>query len=208
MEKTPDALHHYQQALGIIESLIAADPSDKGFSHYLSLTHLAVGQMLAQLGDTGKALDNYRKATEISETLLASDPSKMETRFDLAKTYASAGSLLTTINKLDEASRYLQKATSLQEMLAHTDAQNARAQGDLADVYFKVAEYYAKLAASAETSTGKREENLCEAQMFYQRSLDIWQQLRERGTLRGADAKKSSEVAHQMASIAKTGGWR
>ncbi|MGI8655283.1 MAG: protein kinase domain-containing protein [Pyrinomonadaceae bacterium] len=201
MGETKEALRHYRQSLDIIESLMAADPSDKGFGNYLSRTHLAVGQTLAQLGETRKALDNYRKATEISETLLASDPSRTETRFDLAKIYASEGSLLTTINKMDEASRYLQRATSLQETLAHTDTQNARAQGDLADVYFKVAEHYAKRAASAETSTGKREEDLREARLFYQKSIDTWQQLREHGTLRGADANKPSEVAHQMALI-------
>lgn len=206
METTPDALRHYRQALGIIESLIAADPTDTGFGHYLSISHLAVGQTLAQLGETGKALDNYRRAIEISERLLANDPSRAETRFDLARIYAETGSLLTTTNKLDEASRYLQRATSLQETLVQTDTQNARAQSDLADVYFKVAGYDVKCAASATASTAKREESLREAKLFYQKSLDIWQQLRARGKLRGADANRANEVARQMALLAEIGG--
>lgn len=204
--KTRDALRHYQQALGIIESLAAADPADSGHGHHLSVTHLAIGQAFAQLGDAREALAAYRKSMQISEALLVHDPSKTETRFDLAKTYAGVGGLLTATNKMDEASQYLKKATSLQETLARTDTQNARAQSDLADVYFKDAGHYAKLAASVEIAAGKREEDLREAQMFYQKSMDIWQSLRERGTLRGADANKPNEVAHQIASIAKTGG--
>jgi serine/threonine protein kinase len=193
------ALANYRKALTFIEDLAAADPGDKGHAHGISVTDLHIGNVLAEMGQTSGALESYRKALAISENLLASDPSKAETRIDLAKIYTSLGSLLASLGDTVKARDYLRKGQEFFEEAAKSDPKGITPKKGLADTYASIGELHARIASQAKTLRDSRAEHWQEARYWYQKSLDIYQDMKSKGTLSGADANKPDELAKEIA---------
>ena len=53
--------------------------------------------------------------------------------------------------------------------------------------------------AQAETARSNSADDWRQARDWYQKSLDIWQDLKSQGTLRSADASKPEELAKEIA---------
>ncbi len=193
------ALDAHRKALTLIEGLAAADPGDKGHAHGRSVTYLDIGNVLTKMGQTGAALESYRKALAISENLIASDPSKAETRIDLAKVYTRLGSLLTSLGDTVRAGDYLGKGRELFEGVARSDPKGVTPRKGLADAYASIGELHARLASRASGVSSVQTERWSEARLWFQKSLDIWQDLRNKGALSLADAGKLEEVAKEIA---------
>jgi tetratricopeptide (TPR) repeat protein len=132
------------------------------------------------------ALDNYNKAIAISEALLADDPNKGETRGDLANMYSHAGAIYLNSGDLDRAAQFLEKGRGFFEQTPVRDPNDVQMQRDQADLSTRFGELYS------------RQQQWSKARDAYQRSLLIWQSLRQRNLLRGVDRAKPDEMAQAV----------
>ncbi len=185
--QTDEALENYNRAVGLIEALAVADRADRGHRRWVALTHFSLGQFLATVNQSDRARGDYARAMAISEDLLAADPQRIETRRDLAKIYEALGLLSHGVGNIARVLEYLEKARSLAEESVAQDPGNLRARTRLAQIY-------ADLGLVCVATSDPRA-----ARAWYQRSLDIWQQMKEQGTLNGVDANKPEEIARAIA---------
>jgi hypothetical protein len=79
------------------------------------------------------------------------------------------------------------------------DDPKAALRGVKARTYIHLGEAYSALASSSQTAPDKRREHWRTARNMYEQSLDIWNDLRNRGTLGGDDAAKPGEAAGAIA---------
>jgi non-specific serine/threonine protein kinase/serine/threonine-protein kinase len=197
--ETQDALRDYAEATQLIEGLAAADPQDKGHRRWLAVTYLGTGDLFAQLGQREKALENYRKAIAISEELLAADPARVEAQRDLARMYEGIALLFARTNEARAALEYFAKAEGLAESSSKRDPANARIRRQLANVWAEMAGTYRILAQRNESPQRDRLADLRIARDRYERSLEIWQDLKNKGLLSRIDIGKPDEVAQKIA---------
>ena len=84
------------------------------------------------------------------------------------------------------------------EKLAARSPANAKTQTDLALTYYDLGVAQSKLAQAGSASFNSTED-WRQARSWYQKSLDVWQDLRSHGTPRSADASKPEELAKEIA---------
>ena len=194
------ALENYSKATELMESLSGADPDDRGHRRWLAVTYSSLADLLAATNEPDQALKLYGKAITMSEELLAADAGRFETRRDLAQMYQSAGQLIGKIGQTRRALEYFNHAKSLAEGSSNHDPQNARVRGRLAGICTDLAELYRKVAEQSDSpSEVNRKANLQTARDFYTRALAIYQELKNSGTLSGADATKPDEIVREIA---------
>ena len=197
---TTGALRNYTEATQLIEGLAAADPQDKGHLRWLAVTYLSFGELFATLGQSDKALENYRRALAISEKVFADDSDRAETRRDLARIYEAMGLLFANNNQPVPALEYFRKAESMASASAVHDPQNGRVRLRLARILTEMAAFFRKLGDQRDLAVDSRDTNLKTAIDFYRRSLEVWQDLRNKEMLSSFDVTKPEELAKEIAN--------
>ncbi|MBA2431633.1 MAG: hypothetical protein H0V56_05895 [Chthoniobacterales bacterium] len=100
---------------------------------------------------------------------------------------------------LEEATEQAQQAVIVGEALLVSDVNNATAANTHALSMAQLGRCHLLAATSPKTEATKRGEHLRDAKSAYQRSLEIWIALRDRGALSGADAGKIDEATRSIA---------
>ena len=181
-------------SLARMQKLSSADPQDKGHRLWLAVNYLLLGNVLADLHQQGEALEHYSKAVAIAEPLVAADNKWWEARGYLAQMYIKIGGSLSRTGQVLSARQYLQKAIGLAEESGNRDPQNARTRRVLAQAYNEMAVHW-----SNPSTRSSDKDSLREACAWYQKSRDIWQDMKDKGTLSGADAGKPDELNKEIA---------
>ena len=197
--ETQDALRNYAEATQLIEGLAAADPQDKGHRRWLAVTYLGTGDLFAQLDQREKAEADFRKAIAISEELLAADPARVEAQPDLVRMYEGMALLFARSNDAMAALESFGKAEDLAESSSKRDPANARIRRQLAKVWAEMAGTHRSLAPRNESPQRDRLADLRTARDRYERSLEIWQDMKNKGLLSRIDVGKPDEVAQKIA---------
>jgi tetratricopeptide (TPR) repeat protein len=188
------ALQSLNLALLRMQELSSDDPQDKGHRLWLSVNYLLLGNVLDESKKDKEALDNYTKAIGIAEPLAADDSKWREAQKYLTQMYIRLGSLLSRAGQTSRANDYLQRAVLSAEEHCIRDPQNARTRRDLADAYQSMA------INRLNTSTKSNGQNMLrEARSWFEKSFGIWQDMKNKGTLSGADAGKPDELAKELA---------
>jgi non-specific serine/threonine protein kinase/serine/threonine-protein kinase len=192
------ALKNYRQALAMREELLAADPTNARARMDLALSYDNIGRVLSKTGDAAGALENYRRALTIRESLSAQDPTNAEIRRYVAASHTFIGDVLA--GKKDSSGalqRYRQAATIIERLLAQ-DPNDVESRRDAANVYSRLGGVYATLASGRPMSIADQIEQWRQAQSWYQRSLDVWLDMRNRSILSGADADQPDKVFQEL----------
>jgi tetratricopeptide (TPR) repeat protein len=188
------ALQSLNLALLRMQELSSDDPQDKGHRLWLSVNYLLLGNLLDESKRDKKSLDDYTKAIGIAEPLAAGDSKWGEAQKYLTQMYIRLGSLLSRAGKTSSATDYLQKAISRAEEQCTRDPQNVRIPRDLAEAYESMA--INRLNVSRKSAD---QNMLHEARSGLKKSFGIWQDMKNKGTLSGADAGKPDELAKEIA---------
>lgn len=192
------ALEEYQKALPVDEALAAENPNDALAQRDLAIDYANVGDILLKTGNTPGALKRYRQAIEIDERLAKADPKDAWARRYLAYNYNRLGdALIKTADERAALSAY-KKALELAELRANSDTSNAAAREDLADSYAKSAAAYFFLGSNSQASTYTKKKRLLEARSLYQKSLELWQGMRDRGVLSGLHSDEPEKIAREI----------
>ena len=188
------ALQSLNLALLRMQELSSDDPQDKGHRLWLSVNYLLLADLLDESKRDKESLDDYTKAIGIAEPLAAGDSKWGEAQKYLTQMYIRLGSLLSRAGKTSSATDYLQRAISRAEEQSTRDPQNVRTPRDLAEAYESMA--INRLNVSRKSAD---QNMLHEARSGLKKSFGIWQDMKNKGTLSGADAGKPDELAKEIA---------
>ena len=190
----PGALGHARKALAFYEELAAQDQNDANARKDLAIGYRNLAQASADSGDKAGASESFLKAIGIFEDLTSKDPANAYNQRQLGLTYLRFSQMMSGMNDLSKAVSYGNQAVTILEKLMAADARNLVVLRTLADSYSQLGKCYSKLAGAG-TPRGQ------EAQLWYQKSLNIWQDMKAKGTLAGADKTKLEEVERELATL-------
>lgn len=192
------ALESYRKELRIFEEQSLSDPANAQFRSDLSSADLKVGSMLARINKPADALLNQNKALAIREAAATADPLDLWKRWDLIESYAKTSNALAkagnTVGALDACRK-------TQALLAETidDPTNVYLRSYRAYASADVGEALVIVAASNKTASAERRGLRATAEDMYQRSADIWEDMRKNGTLSSPDALRFDRLTREIA---------
>lgn len=196
---TTGVLENYRKALAIRQALSTSDPTNVQARRDLAIVHGTLGDALAWTGDRSGAVDNVLKALDIFKSQASQDPTDQGAREDLAICYGKLGNVMMGIGNISSAVANYRNEVDILENLVVANPMNATTRRRLALAYADVGALSAKGASEASTPASKRIEYWNEARTWYQRSMDIFIDIRKRGILTGTENIKINQMAEEIA---------
>jgi eukaryotic-like serine/threonine-protein kinase len=198
LNRADDALRYARQSLALYEAITRANPLNFENRNGIAIAHRKVAQALALKGDLTGALEHHRQALAIAGQVSqeSGDPFSCDS---VAMSHIYIGELLVRAKDFNGGLENYLQAQTIHESLASTDPLNAYARHTLAATYSKVAATHSQLAEMAKTIT-RKSELLSQARTAYQRSLEIYQALRDEGVLWQTDTAKADDIAREIAT--------
>jgi tetratricopeptide (TPR) repeat protein len=190
------ALENFKQAQAIYESLVTADPNDASIRRSSAVGYRNLGTAVGT-DNRVEALNNFHKALQIFAELTAKDPNNADFRRNWAFAYLHLSRFQSKADDLNGALDSALQGIKIDEVLVASSPTNASARNTLALLYSQLGASHAALAATANIS--KQTAEWQAAKDSYQKSLDIYQDMKSNGTLKGADAGKPDELAKEIA---------
>jgi serine/threonine protein kinase len=186
------ALENYRKSLEIFEASSKADPSNTKAGRNRAVESRNVGEMLERKGDLYAALSHYRRSLEISERLAESDPNNFLMVSEQAINLARVGHTLARAGSAQSAIEYVSKAVALSEQLSGANPDNTELRAFLAHILAIKGRTHATLA-------GNQALQWREARKWFQRSLDILVDLKNRGAWTSPDFGDPDELRREIA---------
>ncbi len=191
------ALEHARKALALYQELAAEDKNDANARKDLAIGYRNLAQASADVNEKAGAADAYLKAIEIFEDLTKQDPDNAYNRRQLGLTYLRFSQMLSGVNDLPKAINFGNQSVAVLEKLIAADARNLAVLRTLADSYSQLGKCHAMLGGKGQRPARPRDWETARA--WYQKSLNIWQDMKAKGTLTGADKTKLEEVERELA---------
>jgi tetratricopeptide (TPR) repeat protein len=192
-----EGLEIYRKGLLVCEWRSADDPkSTQANTRGWLDDFLEMGRMLTQLGNKKEAFENLSKAMAIGRRLAAADLQNAQASSDLSACHEAIGDSRVAFGEIEMALQSYRQAIAIREQLSAKDPENAEARAGLAASYAKMGRAHITLASNPKMRGG---EHWREARSWLQRSLKLWINMRQNGTLRGSDASQPDSIATQIA---------
>ena len=182
------AIENHLKALKISESLNAADSSSIEHRRDTALTLEFLANAQLKAGDYDSALANYRKAFKIYEENSFSDSSD-----DLAGLFAAIGKTLLSKGETKEAVETFRRAIPFALETAQKSPSNVKKQNRLAIYYMEGGRALKQLA-----QISKDEKDLRQGCEFLRKSYEIWDSMRQKGTLSKLYSNRPDEVSKEI----------
>ena len=190
------ALESFEKKISLDQQSIAADPDNIQAQGDYAYSLERIGVLLTQKGDYAAALPYLRNNLATRRKMAARDPDSVVWPYlvvlahgEIAFAEADVGHTAAALDQCREAIKILNER--------RIDLGNAYLRGLEAQAYGWIGKSYAQVAASAaSTQSG---EYCRHAREMFQRSVQIWQDLRARGTLAADDAPKLDEAHRELA---------
>jgi eukaryotic-like serine/threonine-protein kinase len=192
-----EGLEIYRKGLSVCEWRSADDPkSTQANTRGWLDDFLEMGRMLTQLGNKKAAFEDLNKAMAIGRRLAAADLQNAQAGSDLSACHEGIGDSRVAFGEIEMALRSYRQAIAIREQLSAKDPGNAETRAVLAASYAKMGRAYITLASNRKM---RRAEHWREARSWLQRSLELWINMRQNGTLPGSDASQPDSIATQIA---------
>lgn len=193
------ALEVFKQGLAICESILKADAKDAYTRKSVALGYRNVAEAQGAMGDYRGALDNFHKSQQLFAELVTEDPANADTKSKSAYVYLATSRVQFQAGDLNGALESALQGIKIDEALLAAAPTNVLARNTLAQLDDALGDDHAKLAAKITSSTVKQNEQWRAAKDAYQKSLEIFQDLKSKDKLSGADASKPDELAKEIA---------
>jgi tetratricopeptide (TPR) repeat protein len=195
-----EGLETYRKGLAVCEWAPADDPkSTQANSRGWEDDYLKMGEMLTQLGNKKEAFENLQKAMSIAQRLSTADPENAQARSDLSACYQSTGDSQVAFGDATKAMENYHRAIIIRQELSAEDVHNVEAQVDLASSYAKLAQACVMLASRPKIAFADRAARWLEARSYLQKSLKLWNSMRQSGTLPGSEVSQPDETVREIA---------
>lgn len=185
------AIENHLRSMSIAEELSASDPSSAEYRMDVLQTKQMLAEAQAASGNPDAASANLRQVIVAFETKLKEDDSDSQIKDGLAACYAQIGEILMAKNDAVGAVESFRRSISLAEDAAKKSPFNARVKTRLGVHYFEAGKAFAKLA---ETAGGDKQE----ACNLLKRSLEVWNEMQQAGTLSKINTTRPDEVSREI----------
>ncbi|MEK7722979.1 MAG: protein kinase [Acidobacteriota bacterium] len=188
------AIENHQRSLKIAEELSAANPTNAENHRDTSLTKQFLAEAQAVAGDSEPALSNFRESISFLESELKKDDSNIQIKEDMASCLVEIGKILTVKGDLANAIEHFRRALPFAEDALQKNSGSNRVKSRYANHYFEAGKTFAKLAQKENSEKTK-----AEACNYLTRSFNVWNEMKQAGTLSTFNANRPDEVAKEMA---------
>lgn len=188
------ALADFNQGLSIAESLLKADPNDASTRRLVGVSYRQIGEALASTRDLKGALNNLHKAQQTFADLVAKDPLNEDYPAKLSSVYLAMSRVQSQADDSNGALDSANQGIKIDEVLVAASPTNSTARNTLAQSYSQLGASHAALAEKS-----RQMDHWRAAKDAYQKSLDIYQDMKSKGTLSGTDANKPEEITNEIA---------
>jgi tetratricopeptide (TPR) repeat protein len=188
------AHEHLRQAVALEELLMTQVPSRFPINFADRLKALA--DLVRTKGDYVEAIKHYEGALRLMEPMVVQNPNDPLARRRLGVYLGHIGACRLKLGETEAAEESLRKMLQLREELRAADRESPTFQSDLAFAYCLMGDLSAQQASAAEA---ERLTHWREARGWYQKGLELFQNLRQRGLLSGGPAAKPEEVIREIA---------
>ena len=192
------SLENGRQSLAIFEKMAAADSNDANIAEDLAIMHQNIGVTLTKEKDYAGASQHDRTSVRILEELAAKNPTNSELQIRKEWGYYRLSDVQSHSGDIAHAIENAQHARSVFESLVAENGKNSTAVKYLAVVDAQLGRCHMLLASASVTTPTQRLNHWREARDWLQKSLAIYQDMKSRRTLSGADANKPNEVASEI----------
>jgi tetratricopeptide (TPR) repeat protein len=191
------AMANLLQALSLCAGEAAANPASAEIRGDLGVFHFHLADMLEKAGRTREALQHYETALSIEHAMSDSDPKNLDKRGNVADDWVKVSDLHLGLGEFTEALDGYQRALAIWESLVQATPDDADLRSQLALTREKIGAVYLRRAirrgSSADAVADWRA-----ARAWYQKSLDIWSELKQQKKLSSEYDGKPAEVAQQI----------
>ncbi len=184
--------------IAVWEQMAKADPKNAVAQSDLSLGYSRMVAVLAKSGDAPGALAHYQKSMAIVQDLLAKDPRNVTYLMYLRGNYLRMTDLLLTTGDVNGALEDAHKELEIDDEILALNPGSADAPRNQALAHAQLGKAYTLLAANTRKSLKEQQQNWSAARSEYQKSLNIWQDMKRKGPIL-IDAEKPDEVAREIA---------
>jgi non-specific serine/threonine protein kinase/serine/threonine-protein kinase len=191
-----EALASFQQSLVIRQSFAADHPTNTDARRDLAVAFEKLSEVMVATGDLNRALDYAHKSFDIFAALSTADPNNVNASRSLSISHEHVGDVLLRLGDANGALDQYHKSLTIREALSSGGHGNVQPQRDLARSYAKLGAAHAALAANG--AAGQRAEHVRQSQSWYQKSLSLWVELRNRGVLRGDDLREPDRIFAEL----------
>jgi non-specific serine/threonine protein kinase/serine/threonine-protein kinase len=196
LDRFEESLGHYRKALEIEEALSSANPTNALFRMDVSYSISDIGFVLGRLGRHEESLSSYERALDIRQSLVDADSKDQRARSALATTLSRIGRIHTTLGNMPAAMEHFRKALSIRESTVASDPVNVSARRGLGELYADMGESLAQFAATS-PAAGNKAQYWRDARSWYQRSIDVFVELRNKG--QSVSAADIDDLTQKMA---------
>ncbi len=192
------AVESHRSALAVTEQLSAADPTSIEHRRDVAFTQDVLAEALSDARDYPAAQAEYHRAIASKNALRVAEPSNPWHVDDLAFLYAGLGAAQVATSDFVNADASYHKAIPLAEAAVVRAEGSPKSKATLAEVYSGAGRLNTRRSEAA-TVTAVRVRLCTDANAWYEKSLKIWQELRDHGKLVALNAAKPANVATAMA---------
>ena len=191
------AVENHRRALTVSEAILSVSPNSEEVRTDVAIALERLGTAQFENRDPRAALESFRKALAIREELLPRDPNNARTRSAISSLQAGIAKALSANGDLPGALEACRKSIALAEELAAQAPMNIKRRAALAARYLEFGKVYEQLAEKSRLPDERRL-NWQQAQEQLKRSLAIWNDLRDKGILIPANARKPDEAGAEL----------
>ena len=192
------ALEQFREALAILESLVAADPNDVGVRKQLAIAHRNVGSTLPP-ENRAEASGAFETATDLLAEIVKKDPKNGDFKKHWAFAYLKKSQFQIEIDDPAGAVASAVEGIKIDEALLAGSPADVSAQNTLALLYAQLGASHARWGEKTDAPEEVQRERWRSAKEAYSKALEIYQAMKAKGTLAGADAKKPEQITAEIA---------
>jgi len=180
-----------QRQLALAEKLLESSPGEFRFLKLRAASLRKLAMAWTASGDAPAALPPLGESLELLETLRDQHSARQTLEPDLYAAHSGLADTLLSLGKTDEALAHYRQAVELAEAASAAVPADLMALWQSAESYERLGDFHARLAAEPGV---EQRAHWGEAEAWYQRSLQTWDEWARRGTSSDFDTKSKARV--------------
>jgi serine/threonine protein kinase/tetratricopeptide (TPR) repeat protein len=196
--KKAGSVENVKGGVAILESLSAENPDNERARREVGFGYHELGNTFAEAGDYQAALESQRKAFAIRQEIATEDPKNAQARLDLADAYGDLCEALIATGASVEALDEAQQALSILQHLSTADPTNAVYLRNIGLCYENSGNALARQAIDETQSHAQQIKDWNEARSWFEKALDLFSELRNRGALMPADSGQAAKFTAKI----------
>ncbi|MBI1762243.1 MAG: protein kinase [Acidobacteria bacterium] len=187
------------RALEQFTALAQAEPNNAQAQFALSAQHTSLGNYYWEAKDLPQAEAHYRQGLQLDELCVRNDPNNVQMRRSLIVNSQNVGYTLAQQGHVAQAQPYCDKALTELAALLKTNATAPGLLNMAKEIYGYDGEVNVLCAERRGVTRAESQRYWQAALKSYQRSLDLLQQLKEKGLVRQVDAQQEASLQSEIA---------